>query len=347
MAQNLIASHHLRPTSTLPHIRGHTTTPWSDTVAAYTTDDAMRELSQVLGKAPAGAVSGEWEATTMQAGHSSRTGGFRDAAGNHLEEGKPDSLSIVGEIVEKLEAGSAQGGDGPGFNKVLIRWKKPKIPFMRGQVTIETSFDRSIVPRGVDDPIYEAAAAARRAFWQGRGAVDAGFAAERGAANSYNQTKWFGPHRRVLAIRGDGRLLLATDGLSTPWAGVAEPENGVECELFMEFGADALDAGGIDNWGNLLISLGDLVADGHRLARDMEKHGAILFCRLTEDYRPFQRIMLSRDNGRIEGLPFGAVPLIRVTAVTEAELAGQDLDEEWGVTAARNVLASRGLSRAL
>ncbi|XAZ25891.1 hypothetical protein LVY75_21150 [Sinorhizobium sp. B11] len=55
-----------------------------------------------------------------------------------------------------------------------------------------------------------------------------------------------------------------------------------------------------------------------------------------------------RDHvGRIEGLPFGAVPLIRVTPLTEAELEGQDLDEEWGVTAARNVLASRGLSRAL
>lgn len=321
-------------------------------MAAYTTDDAMRELASILAKPPAGAVSGEWQATTMQAGHSSRTGGFRDAHGGHVEESRPDSLSRIADIVEKLAAGAADGGDGPGFNKVVIRWKKPKIPFMRAQVTIETSFDPSIVPRGVDDPVYEAAASARRAFWQARGAVDDSFAAERGTPNSYNQTKWFGPHRRVLSIRGRGNgggavLLLATDGLSTPWAGISEPENGVECELFMEFDDNALDAEGIDSWGNLLISIGDLVADGHRVARDVERHGAILFCRLTEDYRPFQRIMLSRDNGRIEGLPFGAVPLIRVTPVTEAELAGQDLDEEWGVTAARNVLASRGLSRAL
>jgi hypothetical protein len=320
-------------------------------MAAYTTDDAMRELSQLLAKPPAGAVSGEWQATTMQAGHSSRTGGFRDANGYHVEEGRPDSLSRIGEIIEKLESGAADGTGGSGFNKVVIRWKKPKIPFMRGQVTIETSFDRSIVPRGIDDPAYEAAASARRAFWQARGAVDDAFAAERGTPNSYNQTKWFGPHRRVLSIRGrstDGGavLLLATDGLSTPWAGISEPENGVECELFMEF-ADTLDAQGIDSWGNLLISIGDLVADGHRVARDVERHGAILFCRLTEDYRPFHRVMLSRDAGRIEGLPFGAVPLIRVTPVAEAELECQDLDEEWGVTAAHSVLASRGLSTAL
>lgn len=46
----------------------------------------------------------------MQAGHSSRTGGFRDADGNHVEEGRPDSLSRIGEIVEKLEAGAVDGG---------------------------------------------------------------------------------------------------------------------------------------------------------------------------------------------------------------------------------------------
>ncbi len=75
---------------------------------------------------------------------------------------------------------------------------------------------------------------ARRASG-GRGAVDAGFAAERGAASSRNQTKARpGLHRRVLKHPGDGRLLLATDGLSTPWAGVAEPENGVNVS-FMEF----------------------------------------------------------------------------------------------------------------
>ncbi len=54
--------------------------------------------------------------------------------------------------------------------------------------------------------------------------------------------------------------------------------------------------------------------------------------------------MLSRDADRIEGLHFGAVLLIRATPVTEAELEGQDLDEVWGVTAARSVLVGRGLT---
>lgn len=36
----------------------------------------------------------------MQAGHSSRTGGFRDADGNHVKEDRPNTLSAIGEIVE-------------------------------------------------------------------------------------------------------------------------------------------------------------------------------------------------------------------------------------------------------
>ncbi len=103
---SLIALHHPVPPPQ-PYLRGRTTTPRSDTTAAYTTDDAMRELSQRLGKPPAGAVRGECEATTMQAEHSSRTGDFHDADRNHVEEGRPDSLTRIGEIVEKLEARAA------------------------------------------------------------------------------------------------------------------------------------------------------------------------------------------------------------------------------------------------
>ena len=307
-------------------------------MAFYSTDDAIRELTPILDKAPAGAVTGEWTATTVQAGVSSRTGGYRDAGGNHLSQDSTHPLSAIEDVVEKLEPSEPQS-----FNKILIRWKKAKIPFMRGQVTLETEYDQTIVPRAPDDPIYETTAAARRAFWQGRGTLQEGFAAERGTANNHNQTKWFGPHRRVLAIHAQDRLTLATDGLSTPWAGVCEPENGVECELFMEFDAATLDAGQIDNWANLLISIGDLVADGHRVARDVEKSGAILFCRLTEDYRPMTRIMLSRDAGQIDGLPFGPVPLILATPIAEAEIEGQDLSDDWGANAARTVLAKRGI----
>ncbi|EJC79840.1 hypothetical protein Rleg4DRAFT_1442 [Rhizobium leguminosarum bv. trifolii WSM2297] len=307
-------------------------------MATYSIDDAIRELAPVLGKAPAGAVGGEWTATTIQAGHSSRTGGYLDAEGKHVRDDSTHPLSIIGDVVEKLDAAAAQP-----FNTVLIRWKKPKFHFMRAQLTLETRFDPSIVPRGPDDPIYGAAAAARRTFWQGRGTLRESFAAERGTANIHNQTKWFGPHRRILAIDSPGRLTLATDGLSTPWAGISEPENGVECELFMEFDAATLDEAGIGNWANLLINIGDLVADGHRVARDVEKHGAILFCRLTEDYSPLSRIVLSRHTGQIDGLPFGPVPLILVTPIAEAEIDGRDPDEQWGVTAAREALAKRAI----
>lgn len=305
-------------------------------MASYSIDDAIRELAPALGKAPAGAVSGEWTATTLQAGHASRTGGYRDAGGKHVPEDSRHPLDIIADVVEKLDA-----SEGQRFNKVVIRWKKPKFPFMRGEIALETSYDRTIVPRGPDDPIYESAAAARRAFWQSRGTLQEDFAVERATANIYAQTKWFGPHRRILAIDTPGRLTLATDGLSTPWAGISEPENGVECELFMEFDAATMDAEEIDNWGNLLVNIGDLVADGHRVARDVEKHDAILFCRLTEDYSPMTRIMLSQDPGRIDGLPFGSVPLIRATPIAEAEIEGQDLSDDWGAAAARNALAKR------
>ncbi|MBY4606468.1 hypothetical protein K6M90_02115 [Rhizobium sp. 9T] len=307
-------------------------------MGSYSIDDAIRELVPVLSKAPATAVSGEWTATTMQAGQSSSTGGYRDAAGQPVSDDSRDPLRIIGDVVEELDEAATER-----FNTVVIRWKKPALPFMRAQVTIETSFDQAIVPRGPDDPIYQRAASARRAFWQSRGTVHEGFAAERATANVYAQTKWFGPHRRILAIDAPGRMILATDGLSTPWAGISEPENGVECELFMEFGAATLDATTTGDWGNLLINLGDLVADGYRVACDVEKHGAILFCRLTEDYLPLTRIILSRDPGRIDGMPFGSVPLFRATAVAETEIEGRDPDEDWGATAARQALANRGI----
>lgn len=307
-------------------------------MASYSRDDAIRELAPVLGKAPAGAVSGQWTATTMQAGHSSRTGGYRDAEGKYVPEDSSHSLGIIDEVVEKLNAAAQQP-----FNTMVIGWKKPKLPFGRGEVTLETSFDQTIVPRGPDDAIYEAAATARRAFWQDHGKLHEGFVVDRQKANTYKQTKWFGPHRRILAIDRPGKLILATDGLSTPWAGIADPENGVECELYMEFDAGTLNTAGIGNWASLLINIGDLVADGHRVARDVEKHGAILFCRLTEDYAPLTRIMLSRDAGRIENLPFGSVPLILVTPIAEAEIDGQDLSDEWSAAAARHALAKRGI----
>ncbi|WP_380180501.1 hypothetical protein [Kalamiella sp. sgz302252] len=304
-------------------------------MTAYSVSDAARDLRPVLDKAPAGAVNGEWFFVIKQAGVSSQSGGYMHADGSHIAAGEL-AFQKIQKVVEKLEASRIQP-----FNKVIIRWRRPKIPLMRGRVTVDTIFDEAIVPRGPHDPVYEAAAVTRRAFWKMYGDVSGDFAAEQRDANIHNQTKWFGPHRRVLSIQGSTKLTLATDGLSTPWAGIAEPENGVGCELFMESDVADITRHPIDNWAPLLIGVGDLVADGFQIAADVEKYGAILFCTLTNDYKPMTRIILSRDSRRIEGLPFGSVPLIRVTPIAEAEIEHQDQSDEWASNAARHALAER------
>lgn len=304
-------------------------------MTAYSNSDAARDLRPTLDKAPAGAVNGEWFFITEQTGVSSRSGGYMYADGSHVAAGEY-AFERVRNVVEKLEASRI-----PPFNRVIVRWARSKIPFMRGRVTVETIFDETVVPRGPQSPVYEAAAVARRAFWTTYGDVSDGFTAERGDANLHNQTNWFGPHRRVLSIKSSTTLTLATDGLSTPWAGIADPENGVGCELFMELDAADITSHQIDDWANLLIGLGDLVADGFQVATDVEKYGAILFCSLTDDYDPMTRIILSRDGRRIEDLPFGSVPLIRVTPIAEAEIEHRDQSDEWASNAAKHALAER------
>lgn len=304
----------------------------------YTVRDAERDLQAILDRAPPGAVAGDWEATTMQAGHSSRSGSYRDAGGDIIVGPVGHPLRDIEDAVERLEAGSTER-----FNRVQIRWAKATLPFMKGKVTVEISFDARIVPRGANDPTYDAAAKARRTYWESRGDVHPGFAAERSEANAYGQTKWFNPHRRVLHIRGGGQDMLATDGLSTPWSGIADEENGVECEVVLAFEEGKLDEAGLRLWADLMIGVGDLVADGYRVTRDVEKHGAVIFCRTGESYLPLSRIVLSRTDQTIPGLPFGPVPVIRATAVTEEEIAGGDEDDDWGAAAARQALKRRGI----
>jgi len=307
----------------------------------YGIAEAERELQPLLDRAPKGATYGEWTATTMQAGTSSRTGGYRDATGGIIsdDDGPGEDFRHIETVIGKLEE------DGTiRFNTAEIRWEKSKLPFMKGKVTIRLRYDADIVPRANDDQIYEDAARARLAYWKGRGTVAEGFAAERGEVNIYAQTKWFNPHRRVLHIRAGNEDLLATDGLSTPWAGISEKENGVECEVALGFPAGQLDAAGLALWADLMIGVGDLVADGYRVARDVERHGAILFCRTGDKYESLSRIILSKTDQVIPALPFGAVPLIRATAVAEADIASRDPDEEWGATAARAALTRRGIT---
>ncbi|MBV8238747.1 MAG: hypothetical protein JO221_08255 [Sphingomonas sp.] len=317
-------------------------------MTSYSVSDAIREVTPVLDHAPAGAVSGEWIATPMLAGSSSCEGGYSDANEQpvrvNLDNSEPSfelfrpSFKIIAEVVEKLAASHALR-----FNKVTVRWSKAETPSTPGRITLKTEFDEALVAREPDDPIYEAAAAARLAFWRTRGNVAADFAAEWSVANIYNQTRWFGPHRRVLAVRTNDRLILATDGLSTPSGGVPTPENGVECELFMEFDIATTNDKLIDDSALMLIDIGDLIADDFGIAATVEKHGAILFCYLEDDDSPTIQVILSRGADRIERLPFGTVPLIRATPFKEGEIEGPVLLDDWGTQIAINALARRGI----
>ena len=314
----------------------------------YGIADAERDLRADLGRAPAGAVAGAWSATTMQAGHAQISGGYTDAAGRYLDPEPRRAFDAVGAVVERLAAAA-----GPAFNRVEIRWVPARFPRsllgQPGRVLVETAFDPGIVPRGPDDPAYEAAAAARRRFWEGRGRLVSGCAADASNANMYGQTKWFGPHRRILLLRpaggaGEG-VVLATDGLSTPWAGIPDPENGVACEVALRLpDGPAEEAERVRLWANILISLGDRVADGHRVARDVADHGAILFSRLPAECAPFAQVILAgaADGAAIADLPFGSVPLLEAVPVTAAEVADDDPDEAWGAGTARAAIARRG-----
>lgn len=322
---------------------------------AYAIADAERDLRASLGRAPVGAVAGAWSATTVQAGHAQISGGYTDAGGHYVAEEPRRAFDAVGAAVDRLAAAG-----GPAFNRVEVRWTADRFPLSLlgrpGRVRVETAFDPAIVPRGPDDPAYEAAAAARRRFWEGRGTLLPGYTAQTSQANVYGQTLWFGPHRRILMLRplsaaADG-VVLATDGLSTPWAGIPNRENGVDCEVALRLpegrGEDA-EAERVRLWTNILISLGDRIADGHRVADTVARHGAILFCRLPAECAPFAQMILTAeaDGAVIGGLPFGSVPLLEAVPVSAAEVADDDPDEAWGATAACAALARRDRSRRL
>ncbi|AWI87814.1 hypothetical protein C0214_05565 [Methylobacterium sp. DM1] len=319
----------------------------------YGIADAERDLRASLGRAPAGAVAGAWSATTLQAGHAEISGGYTDAGGRHLDPEPRHAFDAVGAVVERLAAAG-----GAAFNRVEIRWTRAPFPLsllgQPGRIRVETAFDPAIVPRGPEDPAYEAAAAARRRFWDGRGRLLSGFAAQDPVANIHGQTKWFGPHRRVLLLHpaggSAGGVVLATDGLSTPWAGIPDPENGVACEIALRLPeGEGEETERVGRWTNILMSLGDRVADGYRVARDVEKHGAILFSRLPAACAPFEFVILAAaaDDAVIRDLPFGSVPLLEAVPVTAAEVARGDPDEAWEASTARAALARRDRSAPL
>lgn len=108
------------------------------------------------------------------------------ADGSHVAEGN-HSFQKVREVVDKIEASQMQR-----FNKVTVQWTRSKTPFIRGRVTVDTLFDETMVPRGPQDPIYEAASVARRAFWGKYDSISDGFMAQENDANVHNQMKRLG-----------------------------------------------------------------------------------------------------------------------------------------------------------
>ena len=322
-----------------PHDLEHTRIVMQDKF--YSVADAERDLARVLSRAPEGAVSGAWT-TTVQAGVSSSNGGYVDTRGVFVEDvGEPSEQAsdAICAAVERLKA----EGDLPLWNMATVRWHGKD-----GQVDVTTGFDPDIVPRGPNDPIYERAAAARRRFWQEVGGAEPDYLAESTGANVYGQTKWFGPHRRVLLARRPTSVLLATDGLSTPWAGVPTKENGVECEICIELAnpGHTFDRGlqGLRPWVDLLFAMGDVIADGYRIARDIEENGPVACFKLGAEYAPAVRIVLSLDEAaavtpaRMNGLPFGPALLLTATPVTEADLVALDLSGERSAEVARFAL---------
>lgn len=304
----------------------------------FSHDDETRELAVLLDQCSKGAVTGDWTVTTMQAGVSSQSGCYQDKNGSNL--GDNGHNTAICEVIERM----CSNADKP-FNTAKIHWRKSRFPFGRGEVSLETYLDLEIVPRGPDDPCYQQAADARQKFWNGIGRMSDTPLVETKASNAYAQTKWFGPHRRVFFVERAPGSMLVTDGLSTPWAGIPDKENGVESEVALLL-APIVEGCNCDDpkilfWAEILAQIGDFIADDYQIVQAVEKYQAIVFCRLQEECLPYSRIVLSAAGYQIDDLPFGSATVLKATPVTETEILHDDPDEEWLASAARRAIRNR------
>lgn len=282
--------------------------------------------------APPNACSGEWMQTIEQAAVSSGRGGFADSAGSYVPSAHDSELfDAIREAVEEIHL----AGD-RSWNVARIGWRPGDLA-----VTIDTIFDPEIVPRAPDDPVYEEAATARRDFWNAVGGEVDGYLGDAAKANDHGQTRWFSPHRRLMRVELAGRATLVTDGLSTPWPGVLDKVNGSEIEVFLE---NPNQHASMEPWINVLLDVGDMIADDRGIESDVVRNGAVIFCGLTDTVAPYTHLVLSvpADNepAFIPSLPYGRARLLKATAVTLDDLAGHSLDG-WAVEAARQALARR------
>jgi hypothetical protein len=271
------------------------------------------QLRDVLNRhAPRGAVSGEWTQTTFQAGVASGSGGFQNARGDWLDT--PDKVSDA-----ITAAADALAAEPPNWNVMHVAWSAAV-----GDVMLRLEFDPSIVPRRVDDPIYAQAESTRRSFWEQVGAVSPDCLGSTYDANAYAQTRWLSPHRRLLLVQREADAILTTDGLSTPWPGVADSVNGCGLEVYFSLDHDQTEP--LDRWVEVLLSIGDMVADDGGVGCEFEGEQAIVFCKLPEAFAPLTHVIFSAPqtlgHAVIEDMPFGSVRLVEATAVSADDLKG-------------------------
>lgn len=134
--------------------------------------------------------------------------------------------------------------------------------------------------------------------------------------------------------------MLATDGLSTPWPGVPDKVNGSGLEVFLESpGVYSIEA-----WTDIMLHVGDMIADDVGVESLVRRHGAVLFLDISSALAPYSHLALSipsaNEPDEIPSLPYGSARLLRATAVTPDDLAGHSLDG-WAVDAAQQALARR------
>lgn len=301
-------------------------------MATQLNSELVKRLRQL---APASAERLIWTQSIEMAAVSSGSGGFVDANGEWLD---PFSKEAA-EFTEFISSFVAQMTNDGSWNVAEIHWKTDE-----EAATIETHFDATIVPRAHDDLVYELAVGARAAFWQGKGDV-IDYPGEPTRINDHRQTKWRSPHRRLIRVSTASGIILATDGLSTPWSGVPDEKNGIECEIYLPL--KGIVIGSVDSeataWVHALLDIGDFAAEEFELREVVKEHSAVLFCKLNARLAPYTQMILSVPNiegwQEIPGLPFGSISLLRATPVKENDLEGLDLSSDWGAEAARSVLS--------
>lgn len=237
----------------------------------------------------------------------------------------------IRDVIEALAEAERTAGT-PVWNLYELEWTRG-----RRHVTLITRLDPDSIPREIGDPVFERAAAARLDFWSGLGEFE-GYVERGRPPNAYGQTPLFlGPHERLAKVRRGGNLILATDGLSTPWPGVADRENGFGLELALALP----DATGPAK--DLLFTIVRQVIDYPDAAETALAEGGAC---ILDHGNPPGLIILTRPEpdmpDQIPGLPFGPAGLLAAVFVSPENLAKFGMPGEgWDPTYACKLIEAR------